>query len=295
MSSAWYRLAMAQNEYELSDRLIRAITGWTKYPEDNIESLLEEGADVNKEHGTLLPLQTACNTGDIEIVKLLLDHGADVNAFDGFSRSALHYAAEKDVDCLKVLLQYGANPDAPDGNHSTPLHWACFRNNDKCVRALLEGKASVNAQDYNNDTALNWAALKGNLESVAVLLEYGAEVHTTNYNEASPILRAASIVCTGLSVGHDMECLKLLLKASGQFPFHSHNFSSVVTNDTEVCNMMTDYCSNVRSLRQLCRYVIRGSLGECHLPKRAFKLPLPPRIVRYILLQDGNTTLKYEK
>ena len=209
-----------------------------------------------------------------------------VNAVDGFSRAALHYAAERDVDCINVLLEYGADPDAPDGNHSTPLHWACFRNNHQCVRALLQHKASVNAMDYNNDSPLNWAALKGNLECVMVLLEYGAEVHTTNYNNASPILRAASIVATGLSTCHDMECLKLLLRASGTFPF-PEQFPSVIANDAEVCNMLTTQGRNARNLRQLCRYVIRRSLGECHLADHAFKLPLPPRIVRYILLQNG--------
>ena len=47
--------------------------------QDSVEGLLEEGVDVNKEHGTLLPLHSACNVGDVEIVKLLLEHDANVS------------------------------------------------------------------------------------------------------------------------------------------------------------------------------------------------------------------------
>ena len=77
----WYVMANVQQSYELSDRLIRAISDWhhPNHQGDDVESLLEEGADVNRLHGTLLPLHTACMVGDPYCMKLLLQRGAQVS------------------------------------------------------------------------------------------------------------------------------------------------------------------------------------------------------------------------
>lgn len=79
----WYILENVQQSYDLSDRLIRAISRWQIGDgDDEVEDLLEQGADVNKLHGTLLPLHCACMAGDAEIVVLLLQHGAQVSKAD---------------------------------------------------------------------------------------------------------------------------------------------------------------------------------------------------------------------
>ena len=45
---------------------------------DNIEQLIDAGADVNQIHGTLLPLHCAAMVGDCDALLLLLDRGAEV-------------------------------------------------------------------------------------------------------------------------------------------------------------------------------------------------------------------------
>ena len=76
----WYMLENVQQSYDLSDRLIRAISRWQIRDEDDeVDELLERGADVNKLHGTLLPLHCACMTGDVQVVELLLQHNAQVS------------------------------------------------------------------------------------------------------------------------------------------------------------------------------------------------------------------------
>jgi len=77
----WYILESVQQSYDLSDRLIRAISHWqlADHGDDDVSRLLEQGADVNKLHGTLLPLHCACMTGDAVIVDMLLQHGAQVS------------------------------------------------------------------------------------------------------------------------------------------------------------------------------------------------------------------------
>ena len=73
----------AQTNYELSDRLIRAISNLRTFStvNDDIEQLLESGADVNRLHGTLLPLQCACMVSDAYCLQLLLEKGAMVCQF----------------------------------------------------------------------------------------------------------------------------------------------------------------------------------------------------------------------
>ena len=85
--SMWYILESVQQSYDLSDRLIRAISHWqlADHGDDDVARLLEQGADVNKLHGTLLPLHCACMTGDAVVVDMLLQHGAQVPKFGDFS------------------------------------------------------------------------------------------------------------------------------------------------------------------------------------------------------------------
>ena len=211
-----------------------------------------------------------------------------MSSVDGYQRVALHYAAEKDAECVSLLLDFGADPNAPDGNDDTPLHWACFRNNAECAKVLLEHNASVDAVDFNHDTPLNWASLKGNLECMMLLLEYGAETHTTNCTGASPLLRVCSLFAMGLSGDRDRECLNLLSRAIGQFDLRDLNgaFPRAINGDSELKTIMTDLCCSARFLRQLCRYQIRHSLIDGNRPKLIERLPLPPPLQRYLLLNE---------
>ncbi|XP_063955317.1 ankyrin repeat and SOCS box protein 8-like [Lytechinus pictus] len=285
--SMYHCFAMAQHRFTLSDRLIRAISGWTLSPKDSVESVLAEGADVNQLHGTLLPLHCACMTGEDDYVKLLLDHGAEVNAVDGYGRAAIHYAAEQDVDCLSLLLESGADPNALNANGETAIHWASFRNQVECVQALLSKNASINIPDIHGNTPLNWAAMKGNHECVQLLLEYGVETHTSSVDGVSPISRVASLIGAGLDVEEEESCLNLLISATGQFDIRDEDglIPSAIQNDTALCNMLWQLCSHPRSLRQLCRYTIRHHLNNTHLPTAVKLLPLPARLQRYLLLQ----------
>ena len=79
----WYMMESVQQSYEMSDRLIRAISNWRAFghpsADDNIEHLIKSGADVNQPHGTLLPLHCACMVSDTYCLKTLLENGARVS------------------------------------------------------------------------------------------------------------------------------------------------------------------------------------------------------------------------
>ena len=76
----WYAMSNLQQSHDLSERLIRAISDWRTLTgfDDDIEQLLEDGADINRLHGTLLPLHCACMVADSYCLQLLLQKGAEV-------------------------------------------------------------------------------------------------------------------------------------------------------------------------------------------------------------------------
>lgn len=283
----WYVMANVQQSYDLSDRLIRAISNWQLTGrEDNVEQLLDEGAEVNRLHGTLLPLHCACMVGDCDSLSLLVQRGADVNAIDGYGRAAIHYAAEKDVECVQMLVSYGAEVDITDSNQCTALHWASFKDNALCVRELLQNGANVNKKDYNNGVPLSWAAMKGNLETIKILLEYNAQVDIIDCSGSTPLMKACFIQTSGLNTDKDDACLELLLKASGQFDMRVNgNLPDHIKNDNKISDLIEPFCKNSRALQCLCRFAVRKYLGKKFLPNVVPKLPLPNRLQEYVLLQ----------
>ncbi|XP_072423887.1 ankyrin repeat and SOCS box protein 8-like, partial [Chiloscyllium punctatum] len=74
--SMWYIMQSIQSKYSLSERLIRTIA-IRSFPHDNVEDLINQGADINCTHGTLKPLHCACMMADPDCVELLLEKGAE--------------------------------------------------------------------------------------------------------------------------------------------------------------------------------------------------------------------------
>ncbi|XP_066287913.1 ankyrin repeat and SOCS box protein 8-like [Branchiostoma lanceolatum] len=284
----WYIMENTQTCYELNERLIHVICDWEICTKDDVEDLINKGADINCVHGTLRPLHCACMVSDARCAEMLLERGADVNSKDGYGRTALHYAAEKDSHCVSILLQHGAFINAPDGNQDTPLHWAAFRNNAPCLKILLQHGAMVNSLDYNSDTPLSWASMKGNLEAVEILLQYGAEVRTENDNGYSPVYRASLIQARGLNDANDDESLDLLIRASGQFDLRNEDgqMPNEIVRDNQLCDRLLELSTNPRTLKDLCMYKIRKSIGETYLPKAVKKLPLPEYLKRFLCLKN---------
>ncbi|XP_067687281.1 ankyrin repeat and SOCS box protein 8-like [Haliotis asinina] len=285
----WYVMESAQQNYHLSERLIRAISNWRTFAgaNDDVEHLIDLGADVNGIHGTLLPLHCACMVSDSNCLRLLLQKGARVNEVDGYGRTALHYAAERDIFCVEVLMQYGADLNAGDGNQDTPLHWAAYKNNVACVKLLLQNGADVDGRDYNEDTPLAWAARKGHLEIIKILLEYNANVDRKNLMGDTPLIRAASIQASGLNTDLDDAVLELLIKASGQFDLRNNKGELIgnIGQDNKMTELLLPLCKNTKKLQDLCRHCIRRCLGYHYLPNKVPTLPLPLQLRDYILLR----------
>ncbi|CAL1548080.1 unnamed protein product [Lymnaea stagnalis] len=290
----WFVMEQAQEKYRLSDRLIRAISNWKLSDfDDDVHALIESGADVNRRHGTLLPLHCACMVGDAEILRLLLLKGARVNEVDGYERTALHYASERDEICVRILLQHGAEINKGDGNKDTALHWASYKNNVGCAQLLLQRGADVNAVDYNNDTPISWAARKGNLKVIRILLDYNADVDIRNASGNTALQRSAAIQASGLNNDQDDATLELLIKASGQFDLLNDEGKPVpvIASDNRLSEILRPFCQTARSLLELCRRQIRKSMGKTFLPKVIPRLPVPSRLQEFLLLHDNKEIL----
>ncbi|XP_076452460.1 ankyrin repeat and SOCS box protein 8-like [Babylonia areolata] len=284
----WFVMESAQTSYELSDRLIRAISDLRTFSvvDDDIEQLIDAGADVNRLHGTLLPLHCACMVSDVYCLQLLIEKGAQVNGVDGYGRAALHYAAERDAGCAEILIRHGASVNAPDGNNDTPLHWAAYKNNEDCMKILIQNGAQVDATDYNMDTPLNWASHRCNLKAIQVLLSYNASTSHRNSSGYTPLLKCAAIMASGLETPETVACFNLLIQASGQFDARNNSgeLLPVLFRDNKVRETLMPLCSNPASLSVLCRAQIRRSLGHCFMPNVVPKLPLPQQLQQFILL-----------
>lgn len=283
----WLRMAKEQQLYDLSDRLIRAISNWHTFSvdeENDVEQLIERGADVNRLHGTLLPLHCACMVSDSCILRLLLRKGARVNEYDGYERTALHYAAERDIFCVEMLLEHGANINIGDGNFDTPLHWATFKNNIQCVKLLLQRGAKVDPLDFNNDTPLSWAARKGHAEIIQILLDYNADGQIVNLKDVSPVEKAVQIQTSGLNTENDNKSLDLLLKATCKLTL-TESQEQTIKEDNRLTELLASRFEMPCSLQGQCRYSIRRSLGYRYLPNVIPKLPVPSRLRDYIALK----------
>lgn len=80
------------------------------YPQILLERIFNT---LCENRGTTYPLLTACNTGNIEIIKLLVEAGADVNCNDGRTALSLIYFQKKDnwYPISVYLIENGMSSD----------------------------------------------------------------------------------------------------------------------------------------------------------------------------------------
>lgn len=123
-------------------------------------------------------LESACNEGQLEIVRALLLHGADIHWTEsiGVGGPALHIAARKGfAEIVGLLLDHGADVGCEAEASGHALRVASAAGNVDCVRVLLDGGADVNQRTATQGRALE-AALEGGHEEVArYLFARGAE------------------------------------------------------------------------------------------------------------------------
>ena len=202
-----------------------------------VKELLTAGANVNQilpvytnrpmsYHENFTALTMACQSDNIEILKILAKAGTNMQAIlfcacDIGNEYLLNIALQNNPnlnfafkeDCnmspiklasyhgykniVKALIKAGAdvnyvNKQCDDGNiPTTVLIEATSEGHLEVVKLLLQAGADVNASDVEGSTALIVASRKGYLEIVKVLIKAGANIEAKDLIEEETALQAA--------------------------------------------------------------------------------------------------------
>ncbi|XP_007981694.2 ankyrin repeat and SOCS box protein 10 isoform X1 [Chlorocebus sabaeus] len=263
------------------------------------ELLLRFGARVDgrSEEEEETPLHVAAQLGHVELADLLLRRGACPDARDAEGWTPLLAACDircqSTVDaeattarCLQLcslLLSAGADADAADRDKHRPLHLACRRGHAAVVELLLSCGVSANAMDYGGHTPLH-CALQGPAAALAqspehvvrALLNHGA---VRVWPGALPKVLERWSTCpqTIEVLMNTYSVVQLPEEAVGLVP------SETLQKHERFYSSLFALVRQPRSLQHLSRCALRSHL-EGSLPHALPRLPLPPRLLRYLQL-----------
>ena len=120
---------------------------------DNIQSALEQGADVNYTTPQgYTPLYESVGIGNQQTTSMLLDAGAEIDVpGDEYNGPPFVWAAKKgDVNSMKLLLEKGGNINIKhekDESEDTPLHVASSNKQDDAILFLVDNGAKMTLQN----------------------------------------------------------------------------------------------------------------------------------------------------
>ena len=134
--------------------------------------LLDHHADINYtyigyETPTVFALQSACLSGNIDMVRFIISRGFEVS-----DRVLFRLIRNRMIMChteiATTLVGYMQDVNFICG-HASPLYEACYGGNSSAVRMLLERGAGFRDPNYD---PLNGAACGGHLEVIKLLLNW---------------------------------------------------------------------------------------------------------------------------
>ena len=131
-------------------------------------------------------LHYAVVQGDMDVVQVLIDAGADIDTQNDLGRSPLNTACESGaLDIVKMLVRAGAT----DNGACTCLMFAANSGRTEIARYLVGlPEVELNRQNAANyHTALHFAVVSGVTDVVQILLDAGADFDTQNISGRSPL------------------------------------------------------------------------------------------------------------
>ncbi|KAF2235895.1 ankyrin, partial [Viridothelium virens] len=134
-------------------------------------------------------LETACQQGKIEIIRLLVHYGANIDRPGEMGRTVLHVMARQGEDkVVNILTSLGASITNVDRQGLAAVHHAaiCLEYSD-CINPLIQAGAVIDQQDSYQWTALHWAARAGEADTVTQLLQAGADKKKTDKSGRTPL------------------------------------------------------------------------------------------------------------
>lgn len=235
------------------------------------------------------PLRLAASKGHHECVHLLLQSGASIEEVDRKGQTALFMAiAGNHIECVKLLLNAGADPNGRRENICTPLYVAACAGYDECIELLLAAKADVNRRH----TDVEWLTFltdplcvsvdKNHFNCFKLLLLAGADMTCGQGTSGLRYLTVSALQ------KYDNSFLILLLEMGLplQVTDLKHaQFGMVEKFTPGLLNFLRYALSNPRSLQSLCRLTVRKFLGPENKTFFTDQLPLPNKLLSYIMFQ----------
>lgn len=139
---------------------------------DIVKLLVENGADVNKEDGSLgwKPIHYACIYEIEKIIVYLIDKDVNVkilliklNGLNIKKQTALHIAVSKNkFNSINLLLStHKTDPNLIDEYSQTALIKGCSTNShESCLLLLDYPEVNLNIQDIHGNTALHYSMVR---------------------------------------------------------------------------------------------------------------------------------------
>lgn len=259
-----------------------------------------------------------------QIVEILLQANFNANEIDLQDMTVLHHAAKHSTeDVIELLVQNGASVNVKDVWGVTPLMTAVAYGKVHNVQNLLKHGADVKIACKAQRTALSIAARTGSEEMLNTLIAAGADLNTkdahghvplfiatvhSNYAAVKCLIQAGcdfTVMCRDMTLFQKISCFQCALNRKNvklvEMLFQSGGFTYRELYDTLACeslkeqdsknpellDLLKDLVSAPRSLRSLCRSVIREvcssqlSWTDC-----VSELKLPKALQDYLLYSD---------
>jgi len=263
------------------------------------------------------PLHSAAVGGHVDVVRLLVDAGAELDAADDRGRTPLIRAAEYGhATVVELLVGFGARLDWVDAFGWTALYQSTLCGQRDMVEDLLRLGADVNGAggespvlaaaggptpralttmrnaniDFymrrcrattfplNQAASVALSARRCFPHILDLLVDHGADVKVRDSDGLSPV-RLAALAGRSLSV-------MLLVLAGADLTSEDwivdRRWPTAIADDTMLCDWLHEVAmSRVRTLRELCRLVIRRSVRPRIRPSLTL-LPLPEYLINYL-------------
>ncbi|XP_070541888.1 ankyrin repeat and SOCS box protein 7-like [Ptychodera flava] len=269
------------------------LNGWTllhlaasRGRERVLRVLLDSGGrtELRDGIGGFTALHYAAMHGRTRIARLLLDFDrnskhnvVDIQSGDGWTplHVAAHYGRDSFAD---LLLQHQASVDSKSDKGTTPLQLAMIRERTACIKMLLQWHANINVQ---LGFPLRYAVIKSNHSICQLLLKRGADVNLGRQEDGQTSLHLSALK-------DDLEACKILYRYGADPNIKNHDgltpfevSRSLSHKDRPCLCFLLHITSNPRSLQEMCRLVIRTTLGPRNIDKLD-QLPLSNIMVNYL-------------
>ncbi|CAH2306318.1 ankyrin repeat and SOCS box 1 [Pelobates cultripes] len=256
------------------------------------------------------PLRIAATAGHADCVALLIHFGAQLELVDVKGQTPLYVATENGhLECVQVLLKAGANPNGSPHNRSSPVYNAARVGRADILHELIQFGADVDIDHQLSfrgsgcslrslaSSPLYISAAYHNVSCFFLLLQAGANPDYNCWNTEClvnlPRSGPSCLLEAILRHGFDHEFVKLLIDFGADLNL-VHGVPAVeqhpqMSLNPRAIQLFKEAKSCPRTLSQMCRITVRRALGK-HRLSSACRLPLPPRVLSFLLYEDTCNT-----